>query len=76
MVFAPPPGKYFPDEEEEEGPSMSYTVAQHHESMMKAMSENVTTKTMLDVESKVNSPSKSQVIFIYSGFILGFFQQN
>ncbi|OWF37572.1 Dynein heavy chain 5, axonemal [Mizuhopecten yessoensis] len=44
--------KYFPEEEEEEGPSISYTVAQHHDSMMKAMSENVTTKTMLDVESK------------------------
>ncbi|XP_069110280.1 uncharacterized protein, partial [Argopecten irradians] len=44
--------KYFPEEEEDEGPSISYTVAKHHESMMKAMSENVTTKTMLDVESK------------------------
>ena len=46
-------GKYYPEDEEEDGPSISAIILDHLEHMTKAMSENVTTKTMLDVESKV-----------------------
>ena len=46
-------GKFYPEDEEEDGPSISAIILDHLEHMTKAMSENVTTKTMLDVESKV-----------------------
>ncbi|XP_052708586.1 uncharacterized protein LOC128183562 isoform X10 [Crassostrea angulata] len=44
--------RYFPEDEEEEGPSISAIISQHLQQMTQAMSDNVTTKTMLDVESK------------------------
>ncbi|KAJ8314952.1 hypothetical protein KUTeg_007102 [Tegillarca granosa] len=44
--------KYYPEEEEDEGPSVSHVIVEHLMQLTKAMSENVTTKTMLDVESK------------------------
>lgn len=47
------PGKYYPIEEEEEGPNLTTIVEQHVHHMNNCMRSNVTTKTMLDVESKV-----------------------
>ncbi|KAK6187606.1 hypothetical protein SNE40_005595 [Patella caerulea] len=44
--------RYYPEDEEDDGPSVSYIIEEHVNNMTKAMSENVTTKTMLDVESK------------------------
>ncbi|XP_067674368.1 uncharacterized protein [Haliotis asinina] len=44
--------QYYPEDEEDEGPSIASIVEENLEKMRTAMSENVTTKTMLDVESK------------------------
>ncbi|XP_070190368.1 uncharacterized protein [Littorina saxatilis] len=44
--------KYYPIEEEEEGPNLTTIVEQHVHHMNNCMRSNVTTKTMLDVESK------------------------
>ncbi|KAL5009692.1 hypothetical protein ScPMuIL_011997 [Solemya velum] len=44
--------KYFSLENNEEAPSISGIIADHLQRMTKSMSESVTTKTMLDVESK------------------------
>lgn len=46
-------GKFYPEDEEGDGPGISTVIMEHLEEMTKAMSDNVTTKTMLDVESKV-----------------------
>lgn len=54
-----PSGRYFPEDEEEEGPSISAIISQHLQQMTQAMSDNVTTKTMLDVESKVTNSDLS-----------------
>ena len=47
------PGQYYPEDEEDEGPGISAVVGEHVTNMTVAMSAAVTTKTMLDVESKV-----------------------
>jgi hypothetical protein len=47
-------GKYYPEDEEDEGPAISTIIAEHLTNMTTSLSVNVTTKTMLDVESKVN----------------------
>ncbi|XP_053397319.1 dynein axonemal heavy chain 5-like isoform X6 [Mercenaria mercenaria] len=44
--------KYYPEDEEDEGPAISTIIAEHLTNMTQSLSENVTTKTMLDVESK------------------------
>ncbi|XP_052089132.1 uncharacterized protein LOC127725852 isoform X10 [Mytilus californianus] len=44
--------KYYPEDEEDDGPGVSAVILDHLDQMTKAMSDNVTTKTMLDVESK------------------------
>lgn len=46
-------GNYYPEDEEDEGPAISTIIAEHLTNMTMSMSDNVTTKTMLDVESKV-----------------------
>lgn len=58
LTFSPS-GRYFPEDEEEEGPSISAIISQHLQQMTQAMSDNVTTKTMLDVESKVTNSDLS-----------------
>ena len=47
-------GKYYPEEEDEEGPNLTTIVEQHVHHMNNCMRSNITTKTMLDVESKVS----------------------
>ena len=47
--------QYWPDNQRGEGPSVSDIVDQHVQKMTHTMTENVTTKTMLDVESKVRT---------------------
>ncbi|XP_025098007.1 LOW QUALITY PROTEIN: dynein gamma chain, flagellar outer arm-like [Pomacea canaliculata] len=44
--------KYYPEDEEEEGPGVSAIVESHLKDMEGCMRGNVSTKTMLDVESK------------------------
>ena len=46
-------GQYYPEDEEDEGPGISAVIGEHVTNMTVAMSAAVTTKTMLDVESKV-----------------------
>ena len=47
-------GQYYPENEEDDGPGISAVVGEHVTNMTVAMSVAVTTKTMLDVESKVS----------------------
>ncbi len=47
-------GKYYPAHRRDEGPSVGLIVSQHVDKMGEVMMHNVTTKTMLDVESKVH----------------------
>ncbi|KAL4232681.1 hypothetical protein ACF0H5_007369 [Mactra antiquata] len=44
--------RYYPEDEEDEGPAISTIIAEHLTNMTQCLSINVTTKTMLDVESK------------------------
>ncbi|XP_060567478.1 dynein axonemal heavy chain 5-like [Ruditapes philippinarum] len=44
--------RYYPEDEEDEGPAISTIIAEHLTNMTTSLSVNVTTKTMLDVESK------------------------
>ena len=46
-------GSYYPEDEEDEGPAISTIIGEHLTNMTMSLSESVTTKTMLDVESKV-----------------------
>ncbi|XP_052242570.1 uncharacterized protein LOC127852659 [Dreissena polymorpha] len=55
---------YYPEDEEDEGPAIATIIGEHLTNMTMAMSENVTTKTMLDVESK----DKDRFDDHYSGF--------
>ena len=48
-------GQYYREDEEDEGPGISTVVGEHVTNMTVALSLAVTTKTMLDVESKVSS---------------------
>lgn len=52
-------GKYYPEDEEDDGPGVSAVILDHLDQMTRAMSDNVTTKTMLDVESKVRHTERS-----------------
>ena len=52
-IFLSISGKYYPEDEEDEGPGISTVIGEHLTNMTRAMSVAVTTKTMLDVESKV-----------------------
>ncbi|XP_041355189.1 dynein gamma chain, flagellar outer arm-like isoform X3 [Gigantopelta aegis] len=45
---------YYPEFEEDDGPSISTIIEMHVNKMVGSMAENITTKTMLDVESKDN----------------------
>ena len=45
---------YYDEDMTEEGPSVSSIIRDHVTKMTDTMRENVTTKTMLDVESKVS----------------------
>ncbi|XP_052807484.1 dynein axonemal heavy chain 5-like isoform X7 [Mya arenaria] len=56
--------RYYPEDEEDEGPAISTIIAEHVTNMTMAMSDSVTTKTMLDVESK----DKDRFDDHYSGF--------
>ncbi|ESO89151.1 hypothetical protein LOTGIDRAFT_229063 [Lottia gigantea] len=44
--------RYYNEDDEDEGPSISSIIEEQVSNMTKSMSENVTTKTLLDVESK------------------------
>ena len=50
--------KYYRDDQTGEGPSVTSVLKEHVINMTRTMSESVTTKTMLDVESKVSLSSK------------------
>ena len=47
--------EYYPDDSQEEGPSVTNVLRDHCHKMGQIMLDNVTTKTSLDVESKVSS---------------------
>lgn len=47
---------YWPDNQKGDGPSVSDVVSEHVNKMKDTITHNVTTKTMLDVESKVTHP--------------------
>ena len=61
-------GSYYPEDEEDEGPAISTIIGEHLTNMTMSLSESVTTKTMLDVESKV--PVLVMVLFILICFSL------
>ena len=46
--------KYYPDNKKDEGPSVAEIIEEHLTRMTSTMTESVTTKTILDVESKVS----------------------